>query len=369
MFLKNQHSHLLYNFKKIILINEVDYIGDSIIFFWPFVNAIVDQFPENEIQVFHPHTRLFNPTQTRVLNKSLISFYEQENNSLDSIYIAFVKSDGELNDYLKSKRLPAIIKGMVGLDYSSLNMPIILIQNEMGYDYYINSVGHIVADPPEITLNLSKFLRRCIPIVEKNEVKYRWKNSSIDAKSGFPSLGQCFENVYEYAKICNETFFGLTDMKTADAQNILVSDISIDDVKAKIFLPSKASFNRKYILINLIAGTIKKDVLEEYDSLVIWIQNIASNSLKENIDVYLLADINFPNLRTGLATKADNLFYLQVDSFPYWTYLIKNAEIVYSIDTGFLHIAHILNDNTYGFGGNVDFWFFRDKIIDINTHL
>ncbi len=359
----------LYNFNKIILINEVDYIGDSIIFFWPFVNAIVDQFPDNEIQVFHPHPNVFNPTQPRVLNKSLISFYEEENNSVDSIFIAFAKSDGKLNDYLKSKGLPAIVKGMVGLDYSSLNMPVILLQNEEGYDYYIKSVGHIVADLPEITMDLSKFLCRCNPIIDKIEIKYRWKNNLIDAKSGFPSLGQCFDNVYEYAKICNETFFGLTDMKMADAQNILVSNISIDDVNAKLFLPSKSSFNWKFNLINLTAGTIKKDVLEEYDSLVIWIQNIASNSLKENIDIYLLADNNFPNLRTDLATQADNLFFLNEDSLSYWTYLIKNAEMVYSIDTGFLHIAHILNHNTYGFGGDVDFWFFRDKIIDINTHL
>lgn len=49
----------------------------------------------------------------------------------------------------------------------------------------------------------------------------------------------------------------------------------------------------------------------------------------------------------------------------YWTSLIKKAEKVYSIDTGFLHIAHILNKNTVGFGGDVDFWFFKDKTVRI----
>ncbi|MFN4951434.1 MAG: hypothetical protein ACK5F0_07430 [Flavobacteriales bacterium] len=326
----------MYNYNNIVLINEVDYIGDSVIFFWPLVNAIADEFPDKEIQVFHPHANVFKPAHSHITHKSLDSFYERENDYLEAVFIAFVKSDGRLKEYLKSQGFPAIVKGMVGLDFSLLNMQEIVFQQ--------NEFERIEVD--------------------KNEIKYRLKNSSIDKKSGFPSLDQHFENVYEYAKICNETFFGLTDMKAADAQNILVSYMSIDEVKAKIFSHSKDSFNRKFVLLNLIAGTIKKDVLKVYDSLVIWIQKVVSNNLKENINVYILANENFPNLRTDLATEADNVFFLKEDSLPYWTYLIKNAEIVYSIDTGLLHIAHILNENTYGFGGDVDFWFFKDRRID-----
>jgi ADP-heptose:LPS heptosyltransferase len=319
----------------------VDYIGDSIIFFWPLVNAIADEFPNKEIQVFHPHTNVFKPAHSQIIHKSLDSFYEREDDYLDTLFIAFVKSDGRLKDYLKSQGIPAIVKGMVGLDFSLLNMPETVFQQ-------------IEFEQVE---------------VDKNEMKYRCKNRSIDEKSGFPRLTQHFENVYEYAKICNETFFGLNNIIKTVEQNIMISDTSIEDVKTSLFLTSQESNNRKFILINLIAGTIKKDVLEEYDSLVIWIQKVVSNSLNENLDVYLLANDNFPNLRTDLATRMDNLFFLKEDSLPYWTYLIKNAEMVYSIDTGFLHIAHILNKNTYGFGGDVDYWFFKDRRIDLKQKI
>jgi len=288
--------------------NEVDYIGDSVIFFWPLVNAIADEFPNKEIQVFHPHTNVFKPAHSQIMHNSLDSFYERENDYLDTLFIAFVKSDGRLKDYLKSQGFPAIVKGMVGLDFSLLNMPEIVFQQ--------NEFEQVE--------------------VHENEMKYRYKNRSIYEKSGFPGLAQHFENVYEYAKICNETFFGLINMNKAVEQNIMISDTSIEDVKTSLFLTSQESNNRKYILINLIAGTINE---------------------------------NFPNLRTDLATQAENLFFLQEDSLPYWTYLIKNAEMVYSIDTGFLHIAHILNKNTYGFGGDVDYWFFKDRRIDLKQKI
>jgi hypothetical protein len=328
------------NYKRIIICNEISFIGDSIIFFWPLVNTIAKEFPQKEIQVFHPHPNVFKPIQTQVLNRSLTSFYKGENNAMDTIIIAFVKSDGELKNYLKLKEFPAVVKGMVGLDFSTLNMD-------------------------KIAFNQSEYNE--ILVVE-NEVKYRNKNRSIDEKSGFPGLGKYFENVYEYAKICNETFFGLSNMNKAVEQNILVLDLSIYDVKSNIFSPSIASFNREFVLLNLIAGTIKKDVLEEYDSLVIWIQKVVSNCLKENLDVYILANDNFPNLRADLETHADNLFFLKEDSLPYWTYLIKNTEMVYSIDTGFLHISHVLNKNTFGFGGDVDFWFFKDRRVDLKKN-
>jgi len=323
--------------KKIILINEVSFIGDSIIFFWPLVNKIAEQFPDKEIQIFHPHLNLFKPTQTEVLNKSLTSFYKEENNAMDSIIIAIVKSDGKLKDYLKSKEFPAIVKGMVGLDFYTLNMD-------------------------KIAFNQSEY-NEIVDI--ENEVKYRNKNRSIDEKSGFPGLGKYFENVYEYAKICNETFFGLSNMNKAVEQNILVLDLSMEEVKDALFLPSQESNNLKFIIINLISGTFKKDVLDNYFSLINWIKKIVAKSQDENLDVYLLSDNKFPDLRNDLEAHSGNLFFLKEESLPFWTQLIKHAEIVYSIDTGFLHISHVLNKNTYGFGGDVDFWFFKDKIIKI----
>ena len=326
--------------KKIILINEVSFVGDSIIFFWPLVNKIADQFPDKEIQVFHPHPNIFKPIQTQVLNRSLTSFYKGENNAMDTIIIAFVKSDGELKNYLKSKEFPAVVKGMVGLDFSTLNMD-------------------------KIAFNQSEYNE--ILVVE-NEVKYRNKNRSIDEKSGFPGLGKYFENVYEYAKICNETFFGLSNMNKAVEQNIVISDMSIEALKEALFSPSKKSNNRKFILINLISGTLKEDVSDKYFTLINWIKKIAEKSHDKNLDLYLISDNNFPYLRDDLETHSVNLFFLKEESLPFWTQLIKHTEIVYSIDTGFLHISHVLNKNTFGFGGDVNFWFFKDRRVDLKKN-
>ena len=328
---------LIKDSQVIVLINEVDYIGDSIIFFWPLVNSIAKEFPQKEIQVFHPHPNVFKPIQTQVLNRSLTSFYKGENNAMDTIIIAFVKSDGELKNYLKSKEFPAVVKGMVGLDFSTLNMD-------------------------KIAFNQSEYNE--ILVVE-NEVKYRNKNRSIDEKSGFPGLGKYFENVYEYAKICNETFFTLSNMKNSVEQNIVVSDMSIEALKEALFLPLQESNNRKFILINLISGTLKEDVSDNYFSLIKWIKKIVAKSQDENLDVCLMSDNKFPDLRNDLETLSDNLLFLKEESLPFWTQLIKHAEIVYSIDTGFLHISHVLNKNTYGFGGDVYFWFFKDRTIRI----
>lgn len=331
---------LIKDSQVIVLINEVDYIGDSIIFFWPLVNSIAKEFPQKEIQVFHPHPNVFKPIQTQVLNRSLTSFYKGENNAMDTIIIAFVKSDGELKNYLKSKEFPAVVKGMVGLDFSTLNMD-------------------------KIAFNQSEYNE--ILVVE-NEVKYRNKNRSIDEKSGFPGLGQYFENVYEYAKICNETFFTLSNMNKAVEQNIVISDMSIEALKEALFSPSKKSNNRKFILINLISGTIKEDVSDKYFTLINWIKKIAEKSHDKNLDLYLISDNNFPYLRDDLETHSGNLFFLKEESLPFWTQLIKHTEIVYSIDTGFLHISHVLNKNTFGFGGDVNFWFFKDRRVDLKKN-
>ncbi len=328
---------LIKDSQVIVLINEVDYIGDSIVFFWPLVNNITEEFPHKEIQVFHPHTNVFKPAHSQIIHKSLDSFYDREDDYLVAVFIAFVKSDGRLKDYLKLQGFPAIVKGMVGLNFSSLNMPETIFQQ--------NEFEQVEVD--------------------ENEMKYRFKNRSIDEKSGFPGLGQYFKNVYEYAKICNETFFGLSNMNKAVEQNIVVSDISIEALKEALFSPSQESNNRKFILINLISGTLKEDVSDKYFTLINWIKKIAKKSHDKNLDLYLISDNNFPYLRDDLETHSGKLLFLKEESLPFWTQLIKHAEIVYSIDTGFLHISHVLNKNTFGFGGDVDFWFFKDRTIKI----
>ena len=154
-------------------------------------------------------------------------------------------------------------------------------------------------------------------------------------------------------------------MDIASAENIIIHELDSREAYDDLFVTPPLIQDRKYILINLICGTFKEDVQENYFSLLNWIKEIAAAAEKDDMDVWLLVDSKFPSLRNDLNQNAVNLFYFKEHSSLYWTTLIKKAEKVYSIDTGFLHIAHILNKNTFGFGGDVNFWFFKERIIEI----
>lgn len=330
-------KYLFLKYKRIIVINEISFIGDSIIFFWPMVNGLNSSIKDKEISVFHPHAHLFKPTNEPLQNRPLTEFYHQIEADDNTLVLAFIKSDGQLREHLKLSGFPSIVKGMVGLDFISFNLP-------------------------DIDVSSNEFERKTI---DATEIKYSYTNRETHIRSGFPLLKQTFSNVYEYAKICNESFFGLKGIDITSKENIIINEVNNQETFADLFDGPAPSQGRKYILINLICGTFKEDVQENYSHLINWIKETVSTAGKEDIAVWLLVDNKFPGIRKDLHLYAGNFFYLKERSSMYWTSLIKKAERVYSIDTGFLHIAHILNKNTVGFGGDVDFWFFKDKIIEI----
>ncbi len=331
------NENLEFDFFKIKILNEITYIGDSVIFFWPLVNALERALPDKEISVFHSHINLFKPLNDRTENKTLSEFYEEVEADKNTLIIAFLKSDGQLKAHLKLNGFQAILKGMVGMDFSVLN----------------SNITQVSLDDYE---RLS---------IDDAEIKYLHKNREIDIQSGFPRLNKSFSNVYEYAKICNESFLGLKGMEIACKENIIFNEFNTLETFADFCDGPSFGQERKYILINLICGTFKEDVHKNYTYLLNWIKEIGAKAKKEDIDVWLFVDSKFPSLRNDLNQYAVNLFYFKEHSSLYWTTLIKKAEKVYSIDTGFLHIAHILNKNTFGFGGDVNFWFFKDRIIEI----
>jgi hypothetical protein len=328
---------LFLKYKCIIYINEISFLGDSIVFFWPIVNGLISAFPDKEVSIFHSHFNLFKPTNDTIQNRPLIEFYDKIKTDENTLVIAFIKSDGQLKEHLKHNGFQSIVKGMVGLDFINLNLT--------DFGIFSNEFDRISID--------------------STEIKFLYTDRETDSQSGFPLLKQTFSNVYEYAKICNETFFGLIEMDIACEDNIIINKVSNRETFADLFDAPSPVQERKYILINLICGTFKEDVQENYSYLLNWIKEIVTKAEKEETDVWILVDNKFPSMRKDLHQYATNLFYLKEQSRPYWTFLIKYAEKVYSIDTGFLHISYILNKNTVGFGGDVDFWFFKDKIIEI----
>ena len=328
---------LFLKYKRIIVVNEIYFIGDSIVFFWPMVNGLISAFPDKEISIFHLHSNLFKPTNDTIKNRPLTEFYDQIKADENTLVLAFIKSDGHLKEHLMLNGFQSIVKGMVGLDFISLNL------SDMG-----------------VSSNEFERLK-----IDAAEIEYLCTNRETHSRSGFPLLNQSFSNVYEYAKICNESFWGLKAMDISMQENIIIHEVNNRETYDDLFVSPPPYQERKYILINLICGTFKEDVQENYSYLLNWIKEIVTIAEKEDTDVWLLVDNKFPSLKKDLHQYASNLFYLKEQSRPYWTSLIKKAEKVYSIDTGFLHIAYILNKNTVGFGGDVDFWFFKDKITEI----
>ena len=72
------------------MINEISFIGDSIVFFWPIVNGLDNAFSDKEISVFHPHTNLFKPTNDKIQNRPLTEFYDQIKADENALVIAFI---------------------------------------------------------------------------------------------------------------------------------------------------------------------------------------------------------------------------------------------------------------------------------------
>ena len=273
---------LFQKYYRVIIINEISYIGDSIVFFWPLVNGFVSAFPEKAISVFHLHSNLFKPASKKIYNGSLVEFYEDIKADENTLVIAFIKSDGLLKAHLKQNGFYSIVKGMVGLDFTALNFADISVFSQEFDRVYIDN----------------------------KEIKCVCKNRDIDSESGFPVLSYPFSNVYDYAKVCNESFFGLKEMDIPCVENIIIHEFDSRETYVDLFV-SPPPQDRKYILINLICGTFKEDVQENYSSLVNWIKEVAAAAEKDETDVWLLVDKKFPSLRNDLSQHTYNLFYLK----------------------------------------------------------
>lgn len=321
--------------KTVIIINDSDYIGDSVIFFWPFINTLECHCLDSKLLIFHNHKNQFKPANDSTLSYNIKLFYKMSFSLKETLVIAFTSKFGRLKKYLERNDFKSIIKDFVGLNFITLNISVIFKN-----------------------LNQIEF-----EIKENMEYDYSMKIKNIHSDSGFPMLNQHFSNVYEYSKICITNFLDLDSFIMAHEGNIHFREISLNDSWSDMTLTKVSNVNSNYILINLIAGSLKADVLDKYLSLLNWIEQLSVKF--NNYNVFILSDSNFSQLRFDIDNSFNNIYFLKDDIFEFWNALIFKANKVYSIDTGFLHIAHILNKNTFGFWGEVDFWFFKHKIIKI----
>ena len=69
------------NYKQIVLINEVGYIGDSCIFFWPIVESCVTCFPDKTFTIYHQYSEVFNSLHTNLSCLDLKNINKQDSDT------------------------------------------------------------------------------------------------------------------------------------------------------------------------------------------------------------------------------------------------------------------------------------------------
>ena len=74
-------------------------------------------------------------------------------------------------------------------------------------------------------------------------------------------------------------------------------------------LTKVSNVNSNYILINLIAGSLKADVLDKYLSLLNWIEQLSVKF--NNYNVFILSDSNFSQLRFDIDNSFNNIYFLK----------------------------------------------------------
>ena len=109
--------NLIDNYKTIIIINDSNYVGDSVLFFWPFVNTLSDYCINSKIIVFHSHIKQFRPAAESVCSFNLEAFYYMRFTPNDTLVIAFTPGSGELKKYLKQIGFQSIVKDFVEFYY------------------------------------------------------------------------------------------------------------------------------------------------------------------------------------------------------------------------------------------------------------
>jgi hypothetical protein len=112
----------------IALVNEVKFIGDSAIFFWPLVDGLVSAFPEKKFLVYHPYENIFiSPSSNLVCYGAEETFIKEvclyDTNT--TLVVAFVSKPTGIVSTLIQKEFKGLYKGFVGLDFWTFNLPVI----------------------------------------------------------------------------------------------------------------------------------------------------------------------------------------------------------------------------------------------------
>lgn len=337
------------NYKQIVLINEVGYIGDSCIFFWPIVESCVTCFPDKTFTIYHQYSEVFNSLHTNLSCLDLKNINKQDSDTKtdfkieETLVISFISELGECSKYFRDKGFLLIYKRFVGLDFWTSNMESLVFSS--AFDYNV-----IASDNKTYKYQFE------VPALQDNSTNIRL--------SSFPPIGKFFSNVYEYAKICNSTFLGLDVPLKLDASYLNISTPENKQFNDLFISPLKDE-SKPFVFFNFNVGNHKDKLLKTQGGLL----DIFEGMLRGfNFFDRVNFIISFPDMEMNLYLSLNNLIIkfnrensisiLKIESKVYWKYLQINASKIVSYDTGFVHLAYVLNDNVLSIGGDSQFWHF-----------
>ncbi len=340
------------NYKQIVLINEVGYIGDSCIFFWPLVECLVTSFPDKPFTIYHKYSEIFtspfpNLAFVDLKNKREMELDQKKNDFQidDTLVISFISELSECSLFFKDKGYSLIYKGFVGFNFWTSNIEPIVLSSNFSYD--------IIAS-------------------ENKTYKYQFSlPASADTDlGGFPTLGKPFSNVYEYAEICNTAFLGLEVPIKMDKSFIKISNPENKRLNDLVIHPLKDE-NKPFVFFNFNVGNHKDKLLKKRGGALDVFEGILMDS--DFFDGFNFI-VTYPEMEMNLYEGLNNLILklkkqncvsiLKKDSKKYWTYLQMNAPKIISYDTGFVHLAYVLNEKVLSIGGDSQFWHFTNQVFE-----
>lgn len=340
---------IIVDYEQIVLINDAGYIGDSCIFFWPIVESLVTYFPDKEFTIYHQYSEVFNSLKT---NLSCLDLKDINKNKLDTknnfkiedtLVISYCSELGECSKFYRDNGFLFICKRFVGMDFWTSNMETLVLLSE--FDYTI-----VASENKTYNYHFS------VPALPENSTSF--------SLSGFPPIGKAYSNVYEYAKLCSSTFLDIDTPLKLHKSFIKIVTPENKQLNDMLIFPLKDEY-KPFVFLNFNVGNHKEKLLKKPGGVLdLFEEMLMGSELFEELNFI----ISYPEIEVNLYEGLNNLIIkfnkqnsisiLKKESKKYWNYLQIKALKIVSYDTGFVHLAYVLNENVLSIGGDSQFWHF-----------
>ncbi len=361
-------------FKNIIIISDNPFLGDNLCLTLPVANYLNETFEFENILVHFKHFSIFENTSNNIKFKDLeIDITEIQNlflitntliltfnpaklkcitSLIDLGYIVF-NSLNDSNSIIYNQSVPI---RSVRLNYfKSFRFTQDYIEGIRGqilFDYYKNSL--ITLKTVELIDMVNGYCDRVDLSLEDDD---RWVSLlKLSPKSEMSFL---YKNVYEYNCVMYKLLFGIK-YKWINFSNLLNIQTPNDyrDISPEI------NINGKFVFVNINVLSLREKLSNDQGGILDFLKLILNCYNSFNCPIL----INYPEFGETLNNKIFSLIHsfkinckvdiIPIDQKQYWLFIMQKAHKIVSFDTGFVHLAYLLNKNVLSAGGQSFFWHF-----------